>query len=90
MLPLKKRCSLTCQTTAELGDVDGGVDQVRIDPLPVGNRVGLPLVEGTFGEAKHPAGHGYGTLSGPNPLATARLGRPNDPSSPTSDDPATG
>ena len=38
-------------------DVDRGVDQVRVGPVPVADRVRLPLVERLFGEAEHPAGH---------------------------------
>ncbi len=49
------------EPVAELGvvvvDVDRGVDQVRVVPVPLGDRVGAPLVEGLLGEAEHPAGH---------------------------------
>jgi len=56
------------EAVAELGvvvvDVDGGVDQVRVGPVPVGHGLGLPLVEGLLGEAEHPAGHRDGDLVG--------------------------
>ena len=46
---------------AELGvvvvDVDGGVDEVRVGPVPIGHGLGAPLVERLLGEAEHPAGH---------------------------------
>ena len=49
------------EPVAELGvvvvDVDRGVDQVRVVPVALRDRVGLPLVERLLGEAEHPAGH---------------------------------
>jgi hypothetical protein len=45
-------------------DVVGGVDQVRVVPVALAHRVGLPLVEGLCGEAQHPAGHRDGDLLG--------------------------
>lgn len=46
-------------------DGHGGVDQVRVIPVAVGDRICVPLVEGLLGEAQYPAGHrdGY-TLGG--------------------------
>lgn len=44
--------------------IQGRVDQVRIRPVPVRDRVGLPFVERLFGEAKHPAGHLHGDSVG--------------------------
>ena len=38
-------------------DVDGRVDQVRLVPVALADRVPAPLVEGLGGEAQHPAGH---------------------------------
>jgi len=38
-------------------DVDRGVDQVRILPVPAADRGGFPLAEGLLGEAQYPAGH---------------------------------
>jgi hypothetical protein len=35
-------------------DVDGGVDQIRVVPVALADRVGAPLVER---EPEHPAGH---------------------------------
>ena len=48
------------EAVAELGvvavDVDDGVDQMGVVPVPGTDRVGRPLVEGLGGEAQHPAG----------------------------------
>ena len=38
-------------------DVDRGVDQVRVVPVTLADRIGLPLVEGLLRKAEHPAGH---------------------------------
>ena len=38
-------------------DVDRGVDQVRVVPVALADRVGAPLVERLLGEAGYPAGH---------------------------------
>jgi hypothetical protein len=38
-------------------DVHGGVDQVRVGPIPVGDRLGAPGIERLGGEAQDPAGH---------------------------------
>jgi hypothetical protein len=45
-------------------DVDRGVDQVCVVPVPLTDRGGLPLVEGLLGEAEHPTGHRDGDLLG--------------------------
>jgi hypothetical protein len=49
------------EPVAELGivvvDVNRGVDQVRVVPVPMADRVGPPPVERLLGEAEHPAGH---------------------------------
>jgi hypothetical protein len=49
------------EAVAELGvvvvDVHGGVDQVGVVVVAVGDRLDAPLVEGLLGEAQHPAGH---------------------------------
>lgn len=54
------------EAVAELGvvvmDIDRGVDQMRVVVVAVGDRLGLPLVEGLLGEAEHPAGHRDGDL----------------------------
>ena len=38
-------------------DVEGGVHQVGVIPVPLADRVSSPLVEGLGGESEHPAGH---------------------------------
>ena len=38
-------------------DLTSGIDQVRVGPVPIGDRVGSPLVEALGGEPEHPAGH---------------------------------
>jgi hypothetical protein len=46
-------------------DVMGGVDQVGLTPIGVGDRAGQPLVEALAREAQNPAGHRDGqTVSG--------------------------
>jgi hypothetical protein len=45
-------------------DIDRGVDQVRIVPVALTDRVGAPLVERLLGEAEHPAGHRDGNVLG--------------------------
>lgn len=42
--------------------VEDGVDQVRVVPVAVADRVGAPFVEGLPGEPQHPAGHPNGDL----------------------------
>lgn len=36
---------------------DRCIEQMRVRPAPVGDRLLAPLVENLFGEAEHPAGH---------------------------------
>src|SRR6185312_11178115 len=38
-------------------DIQGGVDQMCLIPVPVADRALLPRIEGLLGEAQHPAGH---------------------------------
>src|SRR6202042_1126709 len=38
-------------------DVDGGVDEVGVVPVPLADRVLAPGIERLLGEAEHPAGH---------------------------------
>ncbi|GGI02134.1 hypothetical protein GCM10007170_43150 [Arthrobacter liuii] len=45
-------------------DVQGGVDQVRIDPIAFRDRVGLPPVIALLAESQHPAGHRHGNTVG--------------------------
>ena len=37
--------------------VDRRVDQVRVVPVTLADRIGLPLVEGLHRKAEHPASH---------------------------------
>jgi hypothetical protein len=56
------------EPVAELGvvvmDLAGQVDQVRVVPVPLRDRVSAPLVERLLGEAQHPAGHRDGDVVG--------------------------
>jgi hypothetical protein len=45
-------------------DVVGGVDQVRVVPVTLTDRIGQPLVVGLCGEAQHPAGHRHRDVLG--------------------------
>jgi hypothetical protein len=47
-------------------DVECGVDQMRVVPVPLADRVGLPLVDRLLGKADHPAGHRDGIFSAAN------------------------
>jgi hypothetical protein len=61
------------RTVADFGHLTqpGGVrngaedrSQVRVVPVGLAHRVGLPLVERLLGEAQHPAGHRNGDVLG--------------------------
>ncbi|GAA1789516.1 hypothetical protein GCM10009712_41130 [Pseudarthrobacter sulfonivorans] len=45
-------------------DVQGGVDEVRIDPLPFCHRTGPPPLIALLAELQHPAGHRHGNTIG--------------------------
>jgi hypothetical protein len=42
-------------------DVDDGVHEMGIVPVPLGHRIPEPLVEGLGREAEHPTGHRHGS-----------------------------
>jgi hypothetical protein len=45
-------------------DVQGGVDEVRIDPIAFRHRTGPPPVIALLAESQHPAGHRHGNTVG--------------------------
>ena len=45
-------------------DIECGVDQMGIVPVPSGHGIGVPLVERLPGESQHPAGHRDGDTVG--------------------------
>lgn len=45
-------------------DVQGGVDQVRIDPVPFRYPAALPSVIARLAESQHPAGHRHANAVG--------------------------
>lgn len=45
-------------------DVEGGVDEVRIDPVPLGHGAGPPPVLALLAKSQHAAGHRNGNTVG--------------------------